>query len=219
VVKRDGTYYLYYSAGMYHCLAVGTATSPAGPFTPRTRLTCGDANGTGYIDAAVLIDRDGKGYLYASADAPGHRIVGFHLTKDLLHITGQSRSLFGLTQTWEFAGKGATVEGPFPLRHGNTYYIFYSGSSYIGGYAMGYAASRSPLGPFKKYAKNPVLRGTRHVFAPGGGSVYTGPDGKLWMVYHAWSEPPSENSPDERTMRIDPLVWHGAAVSIPVHPR
>ena len=45
-----------------------------------------------------------------------------------------------------------------------------------------------------------------------------GPDGNLWMVYHAWSGREGYGNGGARTMRIDPLVWHGDAVTVPAHP-
>ena len=43
------------------------------------------------------------------------------------------------------------------LKHNGTYYLMYSGSGANGPeYAIGYATSESPLGPFTKFAGNPI---------------------------------------------------------------
>lgn len=44
------------------------------------------------------------------------------------------------------------------LRHNGLYYMMYS-ANYFGGanYAVGYAVSEHPLGPFEKASNNPVL--------------------------------------------------------------
>lgn len=49
-------------------------------------------------------------------------------------------------------------EGPFALKQGDTYYLMYS-ANFFGGknYAVGYATSKSPFGPFEKSTDNPVL--------------------------------------------------------------
>ncbi len=59
VIAAKGVYYMYYvgkdlSSGL-HCVAVATASKPAGPFTHRNVIGCGDASGHGYIDPAPLI--------------------------------------------------------------------------------------------------------------------------------------------------------------------
>jgi beta-xylosidase len=220
VVKRGATYYFYYTGQgrQSHCVAVATAGSPKGPFKPRNIISCGDAGGLGFIDPDLFLDQDGKSYLYVSADAP-HRIVVLPMKPDMLHAAGPSIPLFGVTQRWENGRSFSTVEGPFTIRHNGLYYLFYSGNDWQSNYAMGYATGKSPTGPFTKYLGNPILRGTRHVFGPGGGSVVEGPDDRLWMAYHGRSHPMQPSGPDTRTLRIDPLLWHGNTVTVPVHPR
>ncbi|RZM30300.1 MAG: glycoside hydrolase [Pedobacter sp.] len=82
------------------------------------------------------------------------------------------------------------TEGSFTFKKGNTYYMMYS-ANFFGGenYAIGYATSKHPLGPYKKADNNPVLQKNT---AQGGGVTGTGhnsvlfsPDGKqLFCVYH-----------------------------------
>jgi xylan 1,4-beta-xylosidase len=181
-------------------------------------IGCGDATGAGWIDPDLFIDRDGKAYLYVSIDSPQHRIAAIPMTPDLLHRAGATKPLFGVSQSWENGNTFATVEGPFLIRRGNLYYMFYSGDDYNSNYAMGYATAPSPLGPFTKYRGNPILRGTRHVKGPGGGSIVQGPDGHLWLVYHGWPGREGYENGGVRDMWIDPLVWHGSTVSVSMHP-
>ncbi|MDR1517270.1 MAG: glycoside hydrolase family 43 protein [Dysgonamonadaceae bacterium] len=51
------------------------------------------------------------------------------------------------------------TEGSFILKHNGLYYLMYS-ANFFGGknYAVGYATSRSPLGPFVKATNNPILQ-------------------------------------------------------------
>lgn len=51
------------------------------------------------------------------------------------------------------------TEGSYIFKDKGTYYMMYS-ANYFGGkhYAVGYATSESPLGPFKKAVNNPVLQ-------------------------------------------------------------
>ena len=83
------------------------------------------------------------------------------------------------------------TEGSAIFKKGDTYYMMYS-ANYFGGknYAVGYATSKSPLGPFTKAANNPVLQKNSErggvVTGTGHNSVTYSPDGKeMFCVYHA----------------------------------
>ena len=88
-------------------------------------------------------------------------------------------------------GKGALVEGPFVLRHGNWFYLFYSGSGCCGpgcNYAMGVARSHSLLGPWQKNPANPIITGNEYWKCPGHhGSIVADDRGRYWLLYHAYS--------------------------------
>ena len=82
------------------------------------------------------------------------------------------------------------TEGSVTFRKGDTYYIMYS-ANYFGGknYAVGYATSKSPLGPFEKSDDNPVLGKNVDkggiVTGTGHNSITYSPDGKeMFCVYH-----------------------------------
>lgn len=82
------------------------------------------------------------------------------------------------------------TEGSVAFKKGDTYYMMYS-ANYFGGknYAVGYATSKSPLGPFKKASNNPVLQKNVAqggiVTGTGHNSITYSPDGKeMFCVYH-----------------------------------
>ncbi|MBC8485105.1 MAG: family 43 glycosylhydrolase [Bacteroidetes bacterium] len=82
------------------------------------------------------------------------------------------------------------TEGSYIFKESDRYYMMYS-SNYFGGknYAVGYATSESPLGPFIKAENNPVLEKNVEtggiVTGTGHNSVTTAPDGQsLLCVYH-----------------------------------
>jgi beta-xylosidase len=171
----------------------------------RGPIGCGDSAGYSNIDAAPLRDPvSGKVYLYLSTghDATGawHRTLSvIPLSADLIHASGNRIALFAATQGWE----QGIVENPWMQVHRSTYYLFYSGGNWTdASYAMGYARSSSPTGPFYKRSTNPILKSTADVIGPGGGSTTLGPHGGDWMLYHgrAYAGGP-------RTLRIDPVVW------------
>lgn len=218
VIAHNGTYYMYHvgksmNSGL-HCIGVATAKRPTGPFKEQGVIGCSDDKGRGYIDPDPFIDTDGKAYLYISVDDPYHSISVIPLKKDLLQAAGPRKELFTLSQPWENGPYFSTVEGPFMVKHGSTYDLFYSGNDWQHDYAMGYATSSSPMGPFKKYAHNPILRGNARVTGPGGGSAVQGPHGGWWLVYHAWTGGPGYDNGGVRNLRIDPLRWTGNTISV-----
>ena len=95
------------------------------------------------------------------------------------------------------------TEGSFILKNEGTYYMLYS-ANFFGGqnYAVGYATSVYPLGPFQKAANNPVLQKNT---ATGGTVTGTGhcmvlPVGsERFCVYHGRTE----NTGDKRVVFID----------------
>lgn len=109
------------------------------------------------------------------------------------------------------------TEGSFIFKENGTYYMMYS-ANYFGGknYAVGYATSKNPLGPFEKADNNPVLQKNTEEggFVTGTGHcmVFT-TNGKKYCVYHGRTE----KTGDERVVFIDPveilpdgkLVVHG----------
>ncbi|GAB4029591.1 glycoside hydrolase family 43 protein [Spirosoma jeollabukense] len=108
------------------------------------------------------------------------------------------------------------TEGSVTFKKGNTYYIMYS-ANHFGGqyYAIGYATSNSPLGPFKKAANNPVLQKNTDqggaVTGTGHNSIAYSPDGKeMFCVYHARTEKTGE----ERVVCIDRMDVKNGKITI-----
>lgn len=211
VIHRGHTYYLYYTylGTIGHCIGAATSSRPSGPFHYRSTIGCGSRGGLGWIDPDPFLAAH-HAYLYVAVDSP-HRLAVIPLRANLLHAAGAARPILGVSEPWE---GGVTVEGPFMIRHDGRYDLFYSGNDWRGSYAMGMASAPSPLGPFTPCACNPVLHGTGKVIGPGGGSVVRGPNGKLWLLYHAWSGPEGYDRGGQRTLRLDPLQWHGNTVTV-----
>jgi beta-xylosidase len=99
------------------------------------------------------------------------------------------------------------TEGSFIFKKNKVYYLMYS-ANYFGGknYAVGYATSESPLGPFKKAGNNPVLEKNVEkggiVTGTGHNSVTVSPDGKnMLCVYHGRTS----KTGNKRVVFIDPM--------------
>ncbi|MDQ3588207.1 MAG: family 43 glycosylhydrolase [Actinomycetota bacterium] len=220
-LRWRGRYYLFYSAlARRHkrmCVAVAVARRATGPFRQRSVLDCGATGGA--IDPAPLVV-EGRVYLYfARIDAscwlfPRRcSIVGMRLSRDLLRGRGRRR-LIGISQPWESRPTYSIVENPWVISQRGRYYLLYSANHWEADYAMGYATSRSPLGPFAKPERRPFLRARFGVVGPGGGSAVTGPRGKTWLAYHARRPLPRRPPDKRRLLHIDRLHVGGGRVRI-----
>ncbi len=99
------------------------------------------------------------------------------------------------------------TEGSYTFKHGNTYYMMYSANHFGGeNYAVGYATSNNPLGPYTKAANNPVLEKNTNkggeVTGTGHNSIAFSPNGKqMFCVYHGRTN----KTGDERVVFIDKM--------------
>lgn len=226
-VQRDGPrYIMYFSAkpdssderhGM--CLGIATAANPLGPFVDighPLECGCGFVN----IDPMAFDDPStGKHLLYWGS--------GFQPIKVQELGAGGVSFAPGSKPTdlvWPNPAKGAfpvLVEGPWLIRHGGWYYLFYSGDNCCGtkaNYAVMVARSRSATGPFQTLEQatgkphSIILAKRGYWIAPGHNSVVTDATGHDWIVYHAVdARHPRENASDEvntrRVMLIDRIRW------------
>jgi xylan 1,4-beta-xylosidase len=197
--KGDGKFYLYYSVdkpGGGKLIGVAVAGDPLGPFVDKGTLI------NNAIDAHLFRDDDGTMYLYYADVANGSNKIAVQPMANPLTVKSEPTILIRPTEEWEKHG-GPIAEGPWMLKHKGIYYLMYSGSGADGpDYAVGYATSRSPVGPFIRFPGNPIAKRGGGVFGPGHHCVIAGPDGRLWMVYHQQS---SERRGWKRFLAIDPL--------------
>jgi beta-xylosidase len=204
-IKGSGHFFLYYSANNPEggkVVGVAESASPLGPFENKGDLV------KHAIDATVFQDTDGVLYFYYVDLAHGSTIRGQRMN-DPLKLKGEPTEMLYPTEDWE-KKKGSVTEGPWMLKHNDTYYLMYSGSGADGpDYGIGYATAKSPLGPFRKYPGNPIVHRGNGVLGPGHHCVIEGPHGGLWMVYH---QKASTNIGWDRFLAIDPLSFDQAGV-------
>lgn len=100
-----------------------------------------------------------------------------------------------MDQPWE----SVTVEGPWMLKWGSTYYLMYSSGNYTtNGYGVGYATASSPTGPFTKVTTNaPLVRTKMGVIGPGHNTTLMIDEGEIYLVYHSLH---AEGGTDRRLM-------------------
>lgn len=226
VYKRNGKYYMFYSAQWKHNptnekenfkIGVAVSDKPTGPFIDLKDSPVFDP-GYPVIDANVLFE-NGRVYLYYSRCCYKHAVqsevadwakkkgwydeveeswvYGVEMKPDFSGVLGEPVLLLRPPvkmdrEEWESRSVTAHeanrrwTEGSFIFKNKDTYYMMYSANNFDGqNYAVGYATSRSPLGPFIKASNNPVLQKNGEVTGTGHNSITTSPDGKeMLCVYH-----------------------------------
>ena len=94
------------------------------------------------------------------------------------------------------------------FEQGGRYYLFFCASDWQSpSYAMSYATSSSPFGPFVRrggqwMAGEPGRRG------PGGEEIFRGPEDRLFIAYHAWGDVVGYQNGGARRLIIEPIEVH-----------
>ncbi len=212
VVYYREKFYMHYTArwGKNQSLRIGVAIadSPEGPFKDVYAA----------IDGHVFFDDDGRKYFYYSRDCSENIVDGRHeshlyvveLNDDLISFKSEPILIAKPEQDWELrsGAEWRWNEGPFVLKHRGVYYLMYSANFYASReYAVGYATSSHPMGPFVKAANNPILAATvPEISGPGHNSVTVSPDGReLWVVYHIHTDP--QHPSGDRQVCMDRLMF------------
>lgn len=162
-VYKNGKYYFYFpnapKNGRGFAIGVATSDKPEGPFTCEQE----PIKGVTGIDPCVLIDDDGKAYIYWS----GMGIRGARLKENMLELDGELQEVKipqrdGMPAMPPMKVGGQLMEGlpegfkegPFAFKRGNWYYLTFPwvrGDNSHGANpteTLAYAMSKSPLGPW-----------------------------------------------------------------------
>ena len=184
---KNGTYYLYFPArdkdGIFR-IGVATSKNPAGPFTPEPNYIPDSFS----IDPAVLVDDDGRGYMYfgglwggqlekthtgtfnpdeegPSGDEPALGPMVAELSDDMLTFKEKPQMIQILDENGAPIKAGDEdrryFEGPWMHKYNGLYYLSYStGTTHY----LVYAVGTSPKGPFtyKGRILEPVIGWTTH---------------------------------------------------------
>ena len=201
VFKYNGKYYLIYSGGstsdwhiqMY--LAVSDRITDGWNYYSKIPL---DGYANLNIDGTVLTENN-RVYLYYHAK---DELYGVELSRDLKTLVGTPVIVLAPRQAWaSHASVGG--EGPAVFKRNGKYYLMYSSNDYYTKwYAVGYATSSSPLGPFTDQTlDNPLLSSSD---GPGHNSIFTIDGNNYYIVYHSivWK---SDNTFGERKLNVDQM--------------
>ena len=151
-VEKNGRYYFYFPdaprSGRGFAIGVATADSPTGPF----RLEEEPIRGVTGIDPCVLLDDDGKAYIYWS----GMGIRGALLKDNMTELADELQTVTlpqgGTAQVGGRQMEGLPEgfkEGPFAFKREGWYYLTFPWvRKQNRTETLAYAMSRSPLGPW-----------------------------------------------------------------------
>ena len=221
--KVGERYLMYYSASEH--VYVAEAYSPLGPFTQTTTGFTPNAKG---IDNSIFIDEDGKAYMYWVRFDNGNVIYCARMNDKLNQVDLSTLTFcFRATQSWELM-QGKINEGPAVFKHSGLYYMVYSGNHYENqGYGVGVATATSPMGPWTKYADNPILCKPGSLVGTGHCSVLTDLNGNMKMVFHAHASATAVNPRQtyitnlsfERVGGVDKLVASQAYTKLSLYQK
>jgi len=198
--QNNGVYYLYspcfrnINGSDVGRICVATSSSPIGPFTEiKAPMFDWDIN-QDVIDVGAFFDDDGSMYVYFTVTnypltigGTGNVIYVAKVASDMETLATTPQLCIEPSQAWEeWINEGACV-----IKHNGIYYLTYSGDDFRRNYAVGYATSSSPYGPWTKYSGNPILSGTADINKPGSQCFIRSPDNtELFMAYHSMLGPP-----------------------------
>ena len=188
-ISQDGDRtYVYYTAhrrGGNLSVGVASADKPEGPYRDHGPLV-GQPDGS--IDGFPTRDEKGQPYLIWKEDGNSQHkptpLWAQRLNADRTALIGEKTELFRNTAPWE----GNLVEGPSVVRHGGYFYLFYAANGCCGAgctYATGVARAKRLLGPWEKFAQNPVLTKNDTWACPGHGTAVER-DGRWFLLHHAY---------------------------------
>lgn len=207
--QENGKIYIFYvarKAGGSLCIAVATSDKPTGPYTDHGALACQEF---GSIDAFPIRDENGKFFVVWKEDGNSVNkptpLWAQEFDNVNYKLIGEKKEILrNDPASWE----GNLVEGPYIMRRGEYFYMFYSGNACCGrqcNYALGVARSKTLLGEWERDPANPILKGNEDWKCPGHGTIVTDEAGKTWMMYHAYD--PQDTVYVGRQALLDEVKW------------
>ncbi len=187
VFQHNNRYYMAYTAD--ENIAFAHSDSPLGPFVQdEVQPLKSDLR---QIDPFIFKDDDGKLYFYHVRLDQGNHIFVAEINDDfsgikketLTHCITPQKGTWEDTQTYPSA---VVAEGATVIKHEDTYYLFYSANHFQSDdYAVGYATAKSPMGPWTRYAGNPIIdKNIIGLDGTGHGDLLIGENNQPYYVFH-----------------------------------
>ncbi|HXT71179.1 MAG TPA: family 43 glycosylhydrolase [Vicinamibacterales bacterium] len=200
LVKHNNRYFIYFPAVTpERAIYVIWADNIRGPWSKPVNL------GISRIDPGHAVGADGRRYLFLSA---GYRVP---LADDGLSVTGPQVKVYdGWKYPEDWVVEAFAQEGPKIIRRGAYYYMVLAEGGTAGpptGHMVVAARSRSIDGPWENAPNNPILRtksAAERWWSKGHGTLVEAPDGKWFIVYHAYE---SGFYTLGRQTLLEPIEW------------
>ena len=184
LVRHEGRYYIYFPGiGPYRSNYVIWADDIRGPWSQPIDLK------NRRIDPGHAVGPDGKRYLFLSA---GYVV---QLSDDGLAIVGDEKKVYaGWPYPSDWVVETFAQEGPKVVKKGEYYYQVLAQGGTAGpptGHMIVAARAKTIDGPWEHSPYNPLLRtqsSDEAWWSKGHGTLVEGPDGRWWMVYHAYEK-------------------------------
>ncbi len=209
IAEYRGRFFVYYVGHKKDgplCVAVATSARPTGPYTDHGPLVCQD---DGAIDPVPVTNENGERYLIWKEDGNSRNqptpLWAQKLSNDGTKLVGEKKEILRNDAPWE----AQLIEGPYVLRRGGYFYLFYSGNACCGrecNYALGVARARNLLGPWEKNPANPILKGNETWKCPGHGSIVADQRRRSFLFYHAYNARDSVYA--GRQAMLDEVRWN-----------
>lgn len=197
VMEVEGRFVLWLTSptdaddDLSQCIGPAVSDAPGGPYEPLgdEPLMCGTDGPT--IDPFPWRAADGRLYVawtqYHYKSGEPTEIRASALDDSGTRLVGEPARLLTDPSGWE----KLILENPALIaRDDGTVRLLYSGGFYFtADYATGTATCEGPLGPCERDTPGrPWHRRGKGMNGPGGMSVFTGHDGQVWTVFHAWGD-------------------------------
>ncbi len=195
ITEDKGKFYVFYTGRRDEgkgkkgtlCVAVAVSDKPDGNYVDKGALVCQEM---GSLDPFFIRDETGKPFLIWKEDGNDRQqptwLYAQQLDESLTKLVGKPKKLFRNEGSgWE----NHVIEGADVIKHGDYYYLFYSGNACCGracNYALGVARSKTLLGKWEKNPANPILPANDVWQCPGHGTIVKTPDGSDFLLYHAY---------------------------------
>lgn len=180
ICRYNDKYFIYFTVARKGNFVV-YASSPYGPWSSPVDLKVGQ------IDPCHVVDETGQRWLFLSG---GHRIK---LSADGLSTTGSLEKVYdGWKFPEEWETEGMALEGPKLKKIGAYYYMLSAEGGTAGpptSHMVVVARSKSVNGPWENAPNNPLVHTynrSERWWSKGHGSLIDAPDGKWWIIYHAY---------------------------------
>lgn len=187
ITIHDGRFYIYFptrpDGAPKKTNMVVWADSPEGPWSQPVDL---EVKG---IDPEHVVDADGNRYLLLSSG-------DLHpLSPDGCSISGEPEIIYSgweIPEEWDI--ESFSLEGLNIKKIGDYYYLLAAEGGTAGpptGHMVVQARAKDVKGPWENAPSNPLLRTTspsEKWWSQGHGSIVDTPDGKLYMLYHAYEK-------------------------------